>query len=635
MSKITNLNNYTLLEQSIIDKIYFYPESAISNTKIKRKNDNLCVLFAIEKEKYTPLFKMNTTLINDGKIIYECYSLYLKRLEPYKYVVLNNKNDYLHAEILPKEIIDFNTLEYDSFIKILKENQELSKMIPELTNALKSNMNNLEIEKKVATKIDIPSPTHYYQNITGYQVDFLEKQITPEEELNLSKKILKNIKTNFEVVLYEKSQMTTAYLALYAILLNKVKSSKLKPKEILDSKELKLDTNKINLSYQDLNTILSSIINQLKDENLDTFERNIIQERIEYIITSKPHLKEFKNYLKVILADDKYINFNKRNRTIYENQLKELLINSLVNQNYRPLPRNQILIYNMIDQNNIDFICLISIDKLYDLLKTYKCNSSIENKKTFTLLNSLSSLINDTKIKNNQHLIEISIYLIIMMNIYYYHNVNSNNLLFNKGDYILKLDYIRGNFDIKVINRNTNTKYGHFIKLTPATKEIIKTSLDKSEKTFINTMNKIAYNSLSKCLQDLAIDIIYKEISNTNIQVKFRRALNQDIFDFSCNLFVLLDILTNTKTIKPKVKEIEEEPIIEDKKDTKYGLPKEEYEYLIRKSNTITNIMQTNPIPNKDYQEISNLYQEFTTAKEDNKELIIKEIKKILEKDNK
>ena len=289
----------------------------------------------------------------------------------------------------------------------------------------------------------------------------------------------------------------------------------------------------------------------------------------------------------------------------------------------------------MIDQNNIDFICLISIDKLYDLLKTYKCNSSIENKKTFTLLNSLSSLINDTKIKNNQHLIEISIYLIIMMNIYYYHNVNSNNLLFNKGDYILKLDYIRGNFDIKVINRNTNTKYGHFIKLTPATKEIIKTSLDKSEKTFINTMNKIAYNSLSKCLQDLAIDIIYKEISNTNIQVKFRRALNQDIFDFSCNLFVLLDILTNTKTIKPKVKEIEEQPIIEDKKDTKYGLPNEEYEYLIRKSNTITNIMQTNPIPNKDYQEISNLYQEFTTAKEDNKELIIKEIKKILEKDNK
>ena len=289
----------------------------------------------------------------------------------------------------------------------------------------------------------------------------------------------------------------------------------------------------------------------------------------------------------------------------------------------------------MIDQNNIDFICLISVDKLYDLLKTYKCNSSIENKKTFTLLNSLSSLINDTKIKNNQHLIEISIYLIIMMNIYYYHNVNSNNLLFNKGDYILKLDYIRGNFDIKVINRNTNTKYGHFIKLTPATKEIIKTSLDKSEKTFINTMNKIAYNSLSKCLQDLAIDIIYKEISNTNIQVKFRRALNQDIFDFSCNLFVLLDILTNTKTIKPKVKEIEEQPIIEDKKDTKYGLPNEEYEYLIRKSNTITNIMQTNPIPNKDYQEISNLYQEFTTAKEDNKELIIKEIKKILEKDNK
>lgn len=633
MSNISNLNSYTLLEVSQIDRIYFYPEYAISNTFIKRKKDELCVLFEIEKEKYSPLFKMSTTLINDGKTLFKCYSLYLKRIEPYKYVVINNKNEYLHAEILPKEIIDFNTIEYNSFIKILKENSELSKMIPELTNALKKNMYNLKLEKKVATKIDLPSPTHYYQNITGYQVDLLENKITLDEEIDISKKILKNVKNNFEVVLYEKSQLDIAHLALYGLILNKVKSLKIKPQAILESKDLKLDTNKISLEYQDLEAILSSIINNLKEETVETFERNIIQERIEYIITSKPHIKEFKNFIKVILADDKYIDTQKRNRVISEEALKNLLITSLSNQNYRPLPRKQILIYNLLPDNNIDFICIISTDKLYSLLKTFKCNSIPENKYAVSLLQTISSLFENKKIINQAKTIDISILILIMMNIYYYKNINSQYLLFNKGNYILKLDYLRGNLDIKVIERNTENKYGHFIKLTPNTKELIQSSLDKSEKSFISIMNQIAYHSIEACLKDIAIDITYNDISNKGIRIKFKRALKNDIFDFNVPLYILLDILTSVKIIpsKPKINTIDIETS-EVVSDSNYGLSNEEYDYIIRKSNTINQIMQTKPISNKNYEEISKLYQEFTSSENQDKESILLHLKKLLDK---
>lgn len=144
MSSIITLNDYTLLETTDNDKIFFYPIYAITNTKIKKKKNDVCVLFEIRKEKYTSLFNMNCSLIDEeGKTIFNSYSIDLKCIEPNKYVVITNKKDILHAEILPKEIIDFNALDYNTFITILKENQELAKMIPELTKTIKRNMESL------------------------------------------------------------------------------------------------------------------------------------------------------------------------------------------------------------------------------------------------------------------------------------------------------------------------------------------------------------------------------------------------------------------------------------------------------------------------------------------------------------
>jgi len=636
MRTLTNLNPYTLLETSDIDKIYFYPEYAITNTTIKRKKDAICVLFEISKEKYTSVYKMNTYLYNeDNKQLFSSYSIYLKRTEPNRYVVISNRNEISHAEVLPKEIIDFNTLNYSSFINILQENAELSKMIPDLMNTIKNHMEFLQSEKKVAKTIDLPSPTNYYQNVTGYIIDKLENDITSDAEIEISKSILRNIKKNFEVVLFDEDELKLSYLSLYALILDRVKSNSLKPKEVLDSKELKLDTNKVSLSLTDLNKILDSFIESLKEEENPNFELNIIQERIAYAISAKPSLKEFKNYLKVILVEDKYLDTTKRNRLITEENLKNLVITSLSNQTYRPLPRNQVLIYNLIDNDIINFICVISKDKIYDILKSYHFNSIPENKKNISLLRTLSSIIEDKKVTPSSKTIELSILQILMMNIYYHKNSNQEVLLFNKGDYILKLDYFHGDYDIKAIDRYTEKQCAHLIKLSDETKQSIKLCLDKSEKAFISYINKLIYINLEACLKCLNIDFKYKEISHQGINIKFKRTLKKDILDINVSLEVFLKVFTSLKVSTPKkTKKLEPTPTEEPTElpNTKYGLEKEEYEFLIRKTLTICNIMKTTPVDNPSYQEIVKLYEDFESQEDYvSKKATIQKLKKLLE----
>ena len=139
----------------------------------------------------------------------------------------------------------------------------------------------------------------------------------------------------------------------------------------MSEKDIKCDTNKTSIEYEDLEYILNSFINSLKEEEIELRgDLNIIQERIEYILTSKPKQKEIKEFIKVILIDDKYQDTTKRNRSIKEDTLKDLIINSFLNTTYRPLPRNQVLLYNETN-NNIDFVCIASLDMIYTLLKTY------------------------------------------------------------------------------------------------------------------------------------------------------------------------------------------------------------------------------------------------------------------------
>ena len=180
-------------------------------------------------------------------------------------------------------------------------------MIPDLKEALEEKAESLIKERKKATYIDIPSPKNYYQNVTGYLVDEIEQQVTNEDELNISQSILKNIKKNFEVVLHNKYQTNLAFTAIYATIIGKVKSIHLKETDILEAKDLKTDTNKTSISYQDLNYILNSFINNIDEQPPIKEDLNIVQERIEYILTSKKRLKEITNYIKVILIDDIFL----------------------------------------------------------------------------------------------------------------------------------------------------------------------------------------------------------------------------------------------------------------------------------------------------------------------------------------
>ena len=52
MNKITNINDYTLIESGdIVSNIYFYPSYARNKQVIKSKKSQICVLFELRKEK--------------------------------------------------------------------------------------------------------------------------------------------------------------------------------------------------------------------------------------------------------------------------------------------------------------------------------------------------------------------------------------------------------------------------------------------------------------------------------------------------------------------------------------------------------------------------------------------------------
>ena len=127
--KVSNINNYTLIEKNgLIYNIYFYPQCAIDNLKIKSRKDQLCVLFELKKEKEPQVYCMHTYLLDkDGNKVFHSYSMYLKETERYKYIIIKNKNEANHADVIKRDVLDFNTLDYDNFLTILSKNEELIK----------------------------------------------------------------------------------------------------------------------------------------------------------------------------------------------------------------------------------------------------------------------------------------------------------------------------------------------------------------------------------------------------------------------------------------------------------------------------------------------------------------------------
>lgn len=599
---------YTLLESNERDIYYFYPTLSLIKEEIVRKINTLCIVFDIFPYN-EEIYSMNVSVIDkDNDTKFTTYTINLIKQDKNIYNIINILSNN-KVEIL--EEINFKTLDYEGFISLLTTNNELQRIIPTLRQELEKNKNNLNNEKEVVKVIDIPSKVNYYQNITGYIIDTLEHLVTTEDELDLSKEILKSVKRSHEVVLYNEQYCNLAYLSVYANITNQIKSKEQKNTRSLDVKELKCDTNKTELSYSEYDKIINSFINK---EQLDE-ELNIIQERIEYELNSKPRVTEFTNHIQIILADDKYIDDKKRVRAVKESSLKELVSYNLKENNYRILPRNEAIIYNFKEDNKtLDFIAIISIDLIEKILKLITIDMNKETKPKTDILRALENIKSNNKINSKPNNIRALIYTLIMIEIYYYKNINEKILLFSSGQNIINLDYKNGGYDISIINRNNDRLIGKLSRLTDDTIEEIRKSLNTSEKEFNQLINKIIMNNMCASLSKLNIDIDIKDISHEDIYIMFNRTCKKDVFRGKFTLDELLVTLTNAKINKiKKVKEVVEEE--QPKEEYILGILKEDYEYIVRKSKTIADIMLENNSKNEIYRKIADLYNQFKHAK--------------------
>ena len=630
IKKYINLNDYTLLKDSGIETIKFYPEAAILKQRVEKTKDTLYIDFEIEKDPKSKVNIMYVTLISsDNEELYKSYSIYLKEVSLYKYIILDSINDYEDADVMPSLIIDFNKLNYNNFLDILAKNKDLSRMIPELKKALENDIKSLAEAKNIAEVINIQSPLNYYQNVTGYLINEIETLIANEEEEEISRRILKTFKKKYEIALKDPNQINLSFLSLLANTISKIRSNNLTPKKVLEPNDLKTDTNKEFISFKDLNNILNSIIEKEKSRKPITGDLNIIQERIVYLIETKPRIKEFTKLIKIIIAKDKYLSNNKRIRTVDEEKLKEVLLKALTNLTYRTLPRNQILIYNL--EENVDFIAIISQDMISELLGTYYINRN-SPKEYLDMYKKINEIISGSTPKKDELYLKILINNLIAMNIYYYKNVSNNILLIDKGDAIINLDYKEGEYDISIIDKNTNKKYASVSKINEDTKDLIKIELNKGEKNFTSLINKIIYQNIYNDLINLAIEIEIKELNHKDILVKFPKTLKEDIFSGEFSLESLLLIFTQLKELKKKtVVEVEEldipepEPVVEEEP----AMKQEEINQIIRKASAIAEVMNTRPIANDNYKYIAELYNEYRATKNED---LLPTLKEALEK---
>ena len=253
---------YTILVEGKDEKIYFYPGYAQINEEVPHLKSAVSILFEIEQTKNEEVYCMRTKLLNkDEEVVFNTYSIYLYKTNEYKYQLIENyqANDLEHTL---KEEIDFSTLDSKTFLNLLTKNKIFQTMIPEFKKQIELSKEDLTSEKDTIKIIDIPSTSNYFQNVSGYLVNEIEHQVAIEDEQDISKEILKNIKRTHDIVLFDKKLCNISYLSLYANILDKTKSILINPKDILETKELKPDTNKSSLSKKDLDEILNTFINQ-------------------------------------------------------------------------------------------------------------------------------------------------------------------------------------------------------------------------------------------------------------------------------------------------------------------------------------------------------------------------------------
>ena len=207
------------------------------------------------------------------------------------------------------------------------------------------------------------------------------------------------------------------------------------------------------------------------------------------------------------------------------------------------------------------------------------------------------------------------------MNIYYEKNINSRTLLFNKGEYIIDLGYFKGSYDIKVINKSNKKVIGKLIKLSKDKETEIKEALDKSESTFINVVNRIIFNNIHEALINQSMEINIKKVNHKDIRFILKRPCVENIFECNFPIEAILNLFVSPN--KPRassvsIKKVEDE-------NYKYNIPIKDYEYIVRKADTICKIMENTPIKNKEYSEIVKYYKKLNTVDSNGKtEILLK-----------
>lgn len=629
--ELKNLNDYTLINKNanVID-IYFYPAHSITKTKVNKIEGELCIRFLIERREDGLCDMHCSLLIEYDEELYTSYNLLSKEIDTNKFAFVYDADAANDAEVLPKGIIDFNILDYDYFLSVLKTNEDLKKIVPYMAEYLHENITTVQALQESIEHLEVLGPSSFFQNTTAYFVDRIEELMTKKEDTDLRTKVLENISKNFELVFVkDKVQINLAYLNLIAIIIKNIKSEFIKPICYLEAKELKCDTNKEKIDYAELTDVLDNI--QEDYANVEKKEISMVNERVKYFIMSKPYIKEFKNYLKIVFANSKYISEGAKFRSVKEEDLKELFLDSLSSFNYLSLQRNQVLLYHM-DETDCDFMCVASIDFIFSVLQTYRLNSQVENQVYIKDYKTLIDLYRKNEQTNQKELMRVYILLILMINIYYYKNMGSLNL-FNKGRYILKLEFNKGAYDIQAINHDTQESIGQLQRLAPETKDAIELALKKNEHTFNELVNGILLDNIEENISLGTVKTDIHSLSHKDIVIYLTKNRKNDIFDLTLTLDELLLLLTEFKPVADyKVKRNIETPEQDPDEITVIKHNKSnDRAFVLRKADTIYNIMEVNEIDSDEYHRIAKLYKEYlNTSDKKEKDAIVKELKELI-----
>lgn len=625
-NNISNINNYTLFETGEPRKYYFYPQYALIEETVPKKLNEFHVVFELEKEPNDKIFKLYLHIINsEGEKSYSTYSTYAKKLQKGKYAILPNKIIIKDENYKSSTTINFDKLNYDNFINLLSKEPVFSKMIPELQKELKNSMKILEEKRTKIKKQEISMPLTYFQNINGYFITEIEKKLITSTDIGISETILKNIRKKSDVLYKDINQIKLSYINLYAILLNKLKSTSTKPTNILPSKELKIELEMDGISSERFYTVLKSILNIEKEKVLKE-EMPLYETITNYFY--KIENNEYAYKIKNILCKTEKLDDLKKARYIKEEVLKETLIKCLCSLNYYPLPKNQILLFN--EENDVvDFVTIININKLYAILKTYKKTNNAELKEQIALFKQLEMMIDLKETKITENNTKIHLLILILINIYNHKIVNKNSVLFDKSDYIIDLAYQKGEYDISIIHGDTNKKYGQITKLSKETKIKIKESLNKSERAFIKCINSIVFENIEQSLRELKIDISIENYTHDGVEIFIKKAKSKDTFECKFNAKQLLLVLSNIKETKETFKKTSNN-INQPEIKIENELNEKEIEYIIRKSKTIMEIMAIKKLNNKNYRKIVELYEKLFQVNQQEKFKILQELKELI-----